>query len=194
MVLTKRERLIAIVTLSVIIIFVLDRYVVTPFTEMNERIQIEKQDLVTEIERTARIFKQRKQVGNEWRDMIKGGLSSDASNTESRILHVIRKWSNDYGLTISSIKPDRNGAEGGTLKEIIFNVACKGSMDAIGRFLLEFENSNLPVRITEFQLGSREEDGRDMSLQLMLSAVYLAESEYLDAGEDDAVINMKVEI
>lgn len=194
MVLSKRERIIAIVTLAVILIFVLDRYAVTPFMEMDDNVQTEKQDLIIEIERASRIFEQRRQLSKEWRDMERGGLGSDASATESKVLHVIRKWSNDHGLTISSIKPDRNGGESKIFKEIIFNIACKGTMDAVGRFLLELENSSLPVRITEFQLGSREEDGMDMSLQLRLSALYLSESTNQNSSDNDEDMNEEVRI
>lgn len=173
MVLSKREKLIVIVAILVIAIFAIDRYALTPFMEVNESIQIEKQGLMTEMQRAARMFRQRHQVREEWQSMVKGGLGSGASNTESQILHVIRQWSHDYGLTISSIKPDHKRDEGALLKEIIFNVACKGSMSSVVQFLLALENSNLPVKIEEFQLGSREADGNDMSLQLRLSAVYL---------------------
>jgi hypothetical protein len=194
MVLSKRERIIAIVTLAIILMFVLDRYAVTPLMEMNDNIRIEKQNLVVDIQRASRIFKERKQVSSEWNDMERSGLSSDPSDTESKVLHVIRKWSNDYGLTISSIKPDRNGDESKILKEIIFNIACKGTMDAVGRFLLELENSSLPIRITEFQLGSREEDGMDMSLQLRLSALYFSDVTNPILHDNDEAVNEEVKI
>ena len=44
MVLSKRERIIAIVTLAIILMLVLDRYAVTPLMEMNDNIRIEKID------------------------------------------------------------------------------------------------------------------------------------------------------
>lgn len=176
MVLSKRERLIAIVTLSVLLIFVLDRFALTPFLDMNENIQREKVELITDIEHASKIFKQRKRIKKQWQNLVSNGLGNDPSVIESKVLHAIRKWSNDYGLAISSIKPDRNGRDETIIKEIIFNVACKGSMDSVARFLLELENSSLPLKIKEFQLGSREEDGRDMSLQLRLSAAYLEEN------------------
>lgn len=194
MVLSKRERYIAVVTLAVILIFALDRYAVTPFMKMNDRIMSEKQGLLTDIQRASRIFRERKKVSSEWHDMLKGGLGSDASATESRILHVIRKWSTDYGLTISSIKPDRNGEEDKILKEIVFYIACKGTMDAVGKFLLELENSSLPVRITEFQLSSREVDGMDMSLQLRLSALYITGGTDSVTTGHDGDVNEEVKI
>ena len=111
-----------------------------------------------------------------------GGLSSGPSAIESRALHEIRQWSYDCGLTISSIKPHRNGNDETFFREIMFNVSCRGSMDSVGQFLWRIENSKLPLRITEFQLGAREEDGQNMSLQLKLSTVYLPENTPPDSG------------
>lgn len=175
MVLSKRERQIAIVAIAVVMIFAIDRYVWTPIMEEKDRVLIEKQGLLAEMQHADKIFKQRTQMGQEWEEMKKGGLGSSASTTESRILNAIRQWSQDYGLILSSIKPDHKKGEG-DMQEIIFHVVCNGTMATVGQFLWQIENTTLPLRITEFQLGSRGEDGRDMSLQLRLSALYLAES------------------
>lgn len=177
MVLSRRERLIAVVTILVMMIFILDRYAVTPFMEAKENISIEKQGLMNDMRNAEKIFRHRNRIKDEWQEMIRGGLGSDPSGMESMVLHEIRQWSYDCGLSISSIKPDRNRSEGMILKEIIFNVACRGSMNSVGQFLWQVENSQLPLRITEFQLGAREENGGDMSLQLKLSTVYLPENE-----------------
>lgn len=176
MVLSRRERLIAAVTLLVMMIFILDRYAVSPFFEAKENISKEKQCLEDDMRHANKIFRQRKRINDKWQEMVRGGLGSNPSAMESRMLHEIRQWSHDCGLSISSIKPDRNGNEEKILKEIMFNVACRGSMDSVGQFLWQIESSQLPLRITEFQLGAREEDGRNMSLQLKLSTVYLSEN------------------
>ena len=175
MVLSKREKIIVILTTLVLLIFIMDRFIITPFMNSKESIRLEKQGLVNEMQDAARLFRHEKRVKSEWQEMINGGLEKDPSGTESKVLHTIRQLSQDCGLTISSIKPDRNRSESKILKEIIFNLSCKGSMNSVGQFLWEIENSRLPLKITEIQLGAREEDGRDMSLQVKLSAVYLPE-------------------
>ncbi len=177
MVLSKREKIIVILTMLVLMIFIMDRFVVTPFMNSKESIRLEKQGLVNEMQDATRLFKHKKRIKSEWQEMINGGLEKDPSGIESKVLHVIRQLSQDCGLTISSIKPDRNRNESRILKEIVFNLSCKGGMNSVGQFLWEIENSTLPLKITEFQLGAREEDGRDMSLQMKLSAVYLPEED-----------------
>jgi hypothetical protein len=173
MVLSKRERQIAFATIAVLMIFAFDRYMLTPVLEARDKVLSEKKELIKEMAKASEIFKQRNRVSKQWNEMVSGGLNSDVSVTESEVLNAIRVWTQEYGLTLSSIKPERQKGEG-EMKEIVFNLACSGNMNTLGRFLFQVENSLLPVRITEFQLGSRGEDGRDMSLQLKLSALYLA--------------------
>jgi len=50
-------------------------------------------------------------------------------------------------------------------------VAGRGGIEAVASFLFRVETTELPVRITNLQLGS--ESGDTLSLQLQLSAIYL---------------------
>ncbi len=180
MVLSKRERVIAIVTAAIILLFVLDRYVWTPAMDARARVGNEKQTLQTQLQQADRLFKRRSQLSEKWEEMKKGGLGSDPSATESRVLNAIRKWSQECGLPISTVKPDRDKSDG-ELREIFFNLALTGDMEAVGHFLWEVENTTLPLRIKEFQLGSRGGNGSDLSLQIKLSALYLGSG----SGNDD---------
>ena len=173
--LSKRERKIFILTLAVVMAAVLYVFILTPVLDARGDISSDKQVLIREMEKASALFKQKDRIGKEWDEMINGGLNSDVSATESMVLNAMRTWAQDCGLTITSIKPEREKGNGEIMKEIHFNVACSGNISSVGQFLWNVENSVLPLRITEFQLGSREEDGKEMSLQLKLSALYLVE-------------------
>jgi len=175
MVLSTRERLILIATMLIIMIFALDRFILTPALNARGEILNQKQELIREMEKASELFQQKSTVSPKWEEMINGGLNSDVSSIESIVLNALRTWAQNYGLTLSSIKPEREKGQGGIMQEILFNVACSGNMSSVGQFLWQIENTTLPLRITEFQLGSREEDGKEMSLQVKLSALYLVE-------------------
>ena len=174
MVLSKRERTIAVITVAILLLFVADRYVWAPVMDARERVRLEKQELLVEMQQADRMFRRQSKLSRQWKDMREGGLGSNASEMESRVLNAVREWSAACGLPLTNIKPDR-GKTTGDMGEILFNLALTGGMESVGRFLWQVENSSLPIRIQEFQLGSRSEDGSDMSLQLKLSALYLAD-------------------
>jgi Tfp pilus assembly protein PilO len=173
MVLSQREKYIAIITGGVLLLFLIYSFVLTPVMDGRSRIRSEKERLETRLEQAQRIFDRRDQLSEEWQRMKAGGLGTDPSVIESRVLNAVEQWSEDCGLPISTIKPDRDRGDG-ELRKIYFNLALAGDMEAVGRFLWEVENSELPIRIKEFQLGSRGGDGEDLSLQIKLSALYLA--------------------
>ena len=173
MVLSRREKYIAIITIVIIMILVADRYVATPFMDKMDQTAIEKQRLIVEMERAETLFERRSLMDRRWNDMVAGGLEGDAAKAESQVLHAIGNWSKENGLMLSSVKPDHKTGED-ELYEIVFQIAGTGTMNSVSRFLFQIEKSTLPIRLTDVQLGSREEDGNDLSLQLRLSALYLS--------------------
>ncbi len=173
MVLSKRERYVAIVSIIVVTLLLSDRYIVTPFLDRRAQVETEMQSLLGEMERATSLFKRRNLMEQKWQDMVSGGLVSDASNAESQVLHAVRNWSQECGLMLSSMKPERVVGEG-NLQEITFLIAGTGTMSSVGQFLWRVETASLPLKIKEIQLGSRKEDADDLSLQLRLSALYLA--------------------
>jgi hypothetical protein len=176
MVLSKRERQIFIVTLSVLMIFLLDRFVLEPVLDARTQMMSERQELKQKIQKASEMIKQKKKAGPEWDNRVNNGLSPDVSVAESTMLNALRNWTQNYGLTLVSIKPERKKGEEGEMKEIVFNLVCSGSMSSVGQFLFQVENTFFPVKIKDFQLGSRAEDGNEMSLQLKLSSIYLSET------------------
>jgi Tfp pilus assembly protein PilO len=176
MVLSKRERQIFIVTLSVLVIFLCDRFILEPVLDARTQMMSERQELKQKIQKASEMIKQKKKAGPEWDNRVNNGLSSDVSVAESTMLNALRNWTQSYGLTLVSIKPERKKGEEGEMKEIIFNLVCSGSMSSVGQFLFQVESTFFPVKIKDFQLGSRAEDGNEMSLQLKLSSIYLGET------------------
>ena len=109
----------------------------------------------------------------EWKEMLQAGLKRDVSEAESQVLHAVRNWSQESGLALASLKPERV-ARDGELQEIMFRVAGPGSMRSVSRFLWQLQTAALPLKVEELQLGSRKEGADDLSLQLRISALYLA--------------------
>ncbi len=170
MVLSKRERYIAVVTLSVVAILIMDRLVLTPVRERRAAMEEETQQVLVDLERTRVLFARRKQLAPKWQTMLDAGLKSGPAEAESQVLHAIRNWSREAGLSLSSLRPERV-KEKGKLREMTFMVSGTGRMSAVAGFIWRLESSQIPVRITEFQLGSRKEGTDDLSLQLRISAL-----------------------
>lgn len=169
--LSHRERSIAITAVAALLLLGLDRYALSPVLEARERIQAETQRLTAEMEEATSLFKRGKLVVRRWRDMTEKGLTEDPAEAESQVLHAVRNWSEETGLALSSVKPERLN-QGDGVRQITFRAAGTGTMRAVGRFLWQMETADIPLRIHELQLGSRTEGRDDLSLQLRFSTLY----------------------
>ena len=90
MVLSQREKHIAIATVAVLLLFVLYNFVLTPVMDAGDRIESEKERLLTKLEQAQRIFDRRDQLSEKWHEMKSGGLGSDPSLTQTQVLLFVK--------------------------------------------------------------------------------------------------------
>jgi len=173
MILSKRERLIMVLTLAAVSILVLDHYVLTPLLDGRSSLQARKARLQGDMEQADRLFTRRQHVDQRWRQMLTGSLKRDPGEAESQILRALGNWSEQTGLNLSSIRPERS-TEKIDVREIIFHISGSGSMNSISRFVWCLETAEIPIKVKVLSLGSRKEGTDDLSLQLRFSTLYLA--------------------
>jgi hypothetical protein len=174
--LSKRERLIVLLTLIAVGALVADRLVRAPIANRLNELKGERDKALAAVAQANLRFQQSEQVDRE-EAKRKAGLKGDAE-TESEVTRAMDRWSQDARLTLTSVKPDRLAGDKG-VKEIVFVVAGKGTLDAVAWFLYQVETSELPIKVKYMQLGAAGEAGDSMSLELRVSALYLAADERL---------------
>jgi len=174
MIFSKRERLIITAALVVVSLLVFDRYVLTPLLQGYSAAKTEKDELLAAIESDKNLLTLRRRVDPKWRRML-GGLKYDPAEAETQMLHALGEWSEEAGLNISLLRPERLADKDKTdLREITFFVAGNGSMESVSRFLWRLETGDVPARLKTVQLRSRKEKIDDLSLQLRVSTLYMA--------------------
>lgn len=191
MVLTKRERIILIVTLLCVGLLIVSKFVVDPVQVRLDEMEAQRQQLQGDLEEAQMLLDNRGTMQRKWNTLVADGLRNDAE-AESKVLGALGEWAAAAGLSLSSIKPDRVASDKG-LQEMIFTVAGKGTIEAVSRFLWQVETAPLPAKVRDMQLGSGSESESTMSLQLHLSVLYLgtpqkqAESEQPEVNYDEDI-------
>lgn len=175
MVLSKRERIILVVAIIAIVMLVADKFVIGPISTRREQTKTRKLELQAELENARILFSRRKLMERKWKTLLSDGLRNDAE-AESKIARALDEWSNQAMLTLSSVKPERVASDKG-LKEMTFVVAGTGTLEAVSRFLWQIETTSMPIKVMDMQVGSSNETGQSMSLQLRLSALCLGAQE-----------------
>ena len=172
MVLSKRERIIALVAIVVVGALVADRFVISPVSGRLQQTESEKQQLLAEVNEALSLFERQRLMERKWKKILSDGLRSEAE-AESRVGRALHEWSEDAKLTLTSVKPERTAGDKG-VQEITFVVAGRGPLDAVAWFLYQIETAELPVKVTNMRLGSTSESGDNVTLELRLSAIYLS--------------------
>ncbi len=173
MALTKREQYILFITVICVGLFLGDRYILSPVLAVRSQTKGLKSQLQVDLTKANSTLSLKNRLKDRWGQMQETGLSNDASKTESLVLRYLDDRSKKHYLKLSSVQPERLRQKS-DLQEIDFTVSGIGDMESICRFLLDIETANVPLKIKTLQLGSRDEDGKEMSVQLKLSSIYIA--------------------
>ena len=181
MVLSKRERMILITAIVAVVMLVGDKFIVGPISARREEITMRKLELQTELQNAQLLFTRQKLMERKWKTLLSDGLQNDAE-AESKIARALDEWSKATMLTLSSIKPERVASDKG-LKEMTFVVAGMGTLEAVSRFLWQIETTPIPIKVMDMQVGSTNETGQNMSLQLRLSALSLGSQQKSSQNE-----------
>ncbi len=174
MVLSKRERILALATLLVMGALVANSLILDPLFTKRRQAADERTDLEAQLAEAQNTFERRRLLERKWKTVLSEGMRSD-TDAESRVTKALNEWSRQTRLTLTSIKPERTTGDKG-MSEITFVVAGRGSLESVASFLHQVETAELPVKVTTMQLGSTSESGDSMSLQLRLSTVYFGTS------------------
>jgi hypothetical protein len=170
--LSQRERIIVLVTFLAVGSLVADKVVLAPIANGFRELRAERQKVRAQVTK-AKSQLQQKPLLQQKEAALFENLRSD-TEAESRVAQALDQWAADARLALSSVKPDRMAGGEKGLKEILFVIAGKGSLDAVTWFLYQVETSDLPIKVKQMQLGSTSEAGDSMSLELRVSALYRA--------------------
>jgi hypothetical protein len=187
--LSKRERIILIVTAVVLGALVVDKVIFGPVKGRLDEMKVQRDLLVAEVAEAQSLFERQRLLAPRYKTMLSDGFRND-TEAESRVLRALREWSNATGVILSSVKPERVASDQG-LKEMTFAVAGRGTLRSVAQLLYQIETAALPIKIKDMQLGLAAEGTDSMSLDLGLSALYLetepeaSEPEQPEVGNED---------
>ena len=169
--LSQREKLLTILVAAVIGLLTLDRYVISPLWAGALSLADQRQQLLSQLDQARRLIETQPRLEARWRAMVDAGLTDNPAEAESQFLSALRDWSEQAGLALASIKPERAKVEK-DLGELRFVAVGQGKMRAVARFLWLVESAEMPVRINKLQVASRQEGDQTLSMTLHLSTLY----------------------
>ena len=174
MVLSKRERYIAIGAVSVVSLLGIYYILLSPLLDRMRELDTKIGDRNQQLKHDQRVIDDSKRLGPVLAQRIAGPLKKNASEAESQMLQNIALWARDARMTPPSIdKPDRVEKER-EFNKMTFRASGAGGMAQIGNFLWRLHTSTIPVRISEMTIASHKEGADELTIQLGISTIFLA--------------------
>lgn len=169
--LSKRERYIAIAAGAVLGLFLLDWAVLSPWMEARGALTARLQASRDELEAAKQTLDNERRARRRLHEVAGQTLLDDASAAESQLLNAMRSWSDDAGLAVSAVRPDRMEGDNG-FGRVTLRASGTGRMRHVTQFLWNVETAAIPVRIEDLQIGARTPGEDDLQLQFTLATLY----------------------
>jgi hypothetical protein len=172
-IISNRERSVGILTVAVLGILALDRLALSPLIAKRAEVETSIQTTRGDLDRVVELFGKRREMGQTWREMVAGGLKTEASEAESQALEALDGWAREARLGLTMLKQE--GTEKQKPYQIItFRVAGTGTMESVSRFLFKVQQSRIPMRIGDLTITSKKEGASDeLSVTMGVSTIFL---------------------
>ena len=175
MVLSRREKTIAIAAGAALLLLALNEWVLSPLIRQREQAASIVQTLQRQVKKEQAVKEKGRQAAQQWQAMLNAGLKADPAETESLGLHALRDRAEECGVALTLLKPERMtpADKKARMAEIVVQAAGTGKLESITKLLYRLQTAPAPVKVTELQINSRKEGVDDLTFQLRLSTVYL---------------------
>jgi hypothetical protein len=176
MALTSREQKIMYLAVGAVVLLILNAYVLEPILDKRAEVHQTRLDLQAEVDQALATMKRKKLLQRRWSEMQQAGLGSDVQKAETMVYRYLEESSGKSGLELGSVQPDRLTTES-QLGEIDFVLSGTGSMQSVTQFLWNLETADIPLKIKSYQLGSKNEKALAMTIEVVLSTVYIKDQQ-----------------
>ncbi len=176
MALTRREHIIMILAGAAVVILISDRIVLSPLLEKRSQTRQTRETLETEFQQAQAALARQDILQERWTQMQRAGLTDRTEIIERLLFRLLEESSANSGLLLTSIQPDRQTNQP-PLGEIELLVSGTGSLAAVTAFLWDIETAQIPLMIKSLQLGAKDENASQVSLQVKLSSIFLLKQE-----------------
>lgn len=170
MILSKREKYVAIGTATAIALLVIDSFIVEPFISELSAIQDGRAQAARQIVDAAATFSHQNKLKKIWADMQANGLKTQEAQADSQLYHALLDWAQQAGANTQVLKSDLPKKEG-LFTVIGYRVTATGTMRSISRLLWDLETATIPIRVTDVRVTPQREGTDDLSLQVGVSTL-----------------------
>ncbi|HEX3717900.1 MAG TPA: hypothetical protein VH595_08025 [Verrucomicrobiae bacterium] len=171
----NREKILAVGAGAALVLLLLNYLVISPLIESWHSRTKQIADLRDKIANGAMLIRRQDTVESRWDYMRTNALDSNPTAAERQLFTAFDHWVKQSGATEGSFRPQLHETDD-NYSTIDCRADISGDMDTIRHFLYYMEKDPLGVKLDSFELTSRDDNGRQLSLGMDLSGLVLPSS------------------
>jgi Tfp pilus assembly protein PilO len=171
-----RERMLVILVVVCVVLLGGDRLAVAPLVRVWKARTLRIAELETSLEKGKMLTGREKDLEKRWQGMRDRGLPATPQEAEPLVFKSVDTWSQESGLSVTSLKPRWTQDEKNSRK-VEFRLSATGSLRSAARFVYELEGASLPLKVESVEIASRDDQGRVLTLEMVFTGLVLGKAE-----------------
>ena len=170
MVLSQREKLIAIVLGIAVGLLVLDQVVISPMLAWQSDLSAARDKVRKDQNENKALFHRQANYASIYSDMKANGLKSDAADATVQMSAALFQWAQDAGLKLTEVTPAPPVPHHGYV-QTVFRITGTGTTKTVAQMLWRIETAAIPVRMVDITLSSNPEGTDQLKVTMRLSTL-----------------------
>jgi len=173
-VLSQRERYIAVALGAVLLLVILWTVVFSPLEAWREQIGHDKEAQIKQQQLDERLFADQKRLQKVWDEMQKGGLMDNPYDAQTQLHQAVTDWAVQSGVNVSNqtteapivVGDQKSGFVQAGIKVVGF-----GTTSGIAKLIYQIEVAKIPARVHLVTISSKKEGADDLQVDMNLTTL-----------------------
>jgi hypothetical protein len=176
-VLSKREKYIAIGAIGAVVLLGINSLVIGPYTDRLSALDDQETAARKTLNDDKELLYKQKSLQSDWQEMLASGLQADDSIAQSKTQQALQDWARSANINLEALSSDHVATQHGPFQVIDFNLGFSSSgaqsMRQIARILWSIESANIPLRLNDMKITTTREGTDNLDVKLIVSALYM---------------------
>lgn len=168
----NRQQFLGIVAGAVVGLWAANFFLVDPLIATWKSRSARLASLRKSVENGNQLLQREASLRDTWYRMRTNTLAQDLSAADSQMLRAFDSWSKDSGVSIGGLRPQWKRTDT-DLHTLEYRADVSGNIASLNRFLYLAEADPLGIKIESVELTSRDKNGDQIALALLVSGLQL---------------------
>lgn len=172
----NRQQLLAILAGVAIALFIGNKVIFEPLTSAWKSRTAQIARLRQDVQAGQSLINRERSLREQWQEMRTNTLTSNASLAEQQVLKTVDHCASDSRASITAIN-NQWKHDSDDYMTLECRVEASGDLSTLAHFLYNLEKDPMALKLQSVEIGSRDNNGRQLTLGLQISGLVLTPQE-----------------